>query len=145
MLAEARRLNGIRYVLGDALSLPFGDACFDLTLLITTLEFMSDPVQALTEAVRVARQGVVLGVLNRWSLLGLKYKRSRKPQWKFARFFAPWELIALLRSIAGPRLSDVRWRTTLWPVPWVTDLPLPFGGFIGVAARLTNDPQGGPA
>jgi SAM-dependent methyltransferase len=138
MLAEARRLNGLTYVMGDAVSLPFTDRSFDLALLITTLEFVADPVQVLTEAVRVARQGLILGVLNRTSLLALKYRRSGKAHWKSARFFGPLELARLVRVAAGRRFRDVRWRTTIWPIPWVTDLPLPFGGFIGMAACLAD-------
>jgi SAM-dependent methyltransferase len=138
MLAEARRLNGLTYLKGNALDLPFVDRSFDLTLLITTVEFVPDPLRALTEAVRVARQGIILGVLNRWSLLALNYRRSGKPLWKSARFFTPWELARLVRVAAGTRFRGVRWRTTVWSIPWMPDLPLPWGGFIGLAARLTN-------
>jgi ubiquinone/menaquinone biosynthesis C-methylase UbiE len=138
MLSEARKLDGIRYLEGDALNLPFDDRSFDLALLITTLEFVGDPFRALTEALRVARHGVVLGVLNRVSLLTLEYRRSKKPIWKSARFFSPWELIRLVRTTAGRRFCGVRWRTTIWPIPWVTDLPLPCGGFIGLAVHLTE-------
>jgi SAM-dependent methyltransferase len=139
MLAEARKLDGLNYLEGDALNLPFGDRAFDLSFLITTLEFVADPRRGLTEAVRVARQGLILGVLNRWSLLTLKYRRSGKLLWKSARFFGPWELARLVQAAAGRRFYDGHWRTTIWPIPWVTDLPLPFGGFIGLAARLTDD------
>jgi ubiquinone/menaquinone biosynthesis C-methylase UbiE len=139
MLSEARKRNGLNYVEGDAHNLPFADRTFDLAFLITTLEFVADPRLALTEAIRVARQGVILGVLNRWSLVALKYRRSRSPLWSSAHFFGPWELLQLVQDAAGERCSGARWRTTIWPIPWVTDLPLPLGGFIGLAARLVDD------
>lgn len=138
MLAEARQLNGTSYVTGDALDLPFPDRAFDLAVLITTLEFVGDPLRALQEAVRVARQGLILGVLNRWSLLALRHRRWGKPPWNSARFFGPWELTRLVRRAAGTRLVRSRWRTTIFPVNWVADLPLPWGGFIGLAAQLTD-------
>lgn len=69
MLAQARLRNGTNYLLGDARALPFEDQQFDLVTLITTLEFVTDPVQVLREVMRVARQGLLLGVLNRQSLL----------------------------------------------------------------------------
>lgn len=138
MLTEARKRDGLNYVEGDSLNLPFGDRTFDLAFLITTLEFVADPLLALTEAIRVAGQGLILGVLNRVSLLALKYRSSGKPVWKSARFYSPWELARLVRVAAGSRLDGVRWRTTIWPLPWVKDLPLPFGGFIGLAARLKD-------
>jgi SAM-dependent methyltransferase len=114
MLAEARRLNGLTYVMGNALNLPFMDRTFDLALLITTLEFVADPLRALTEAVRVAWQGLILGVLNRWSLLTLRYRHSGKPLWKSARFFGSWELTRLVRVAAGRRFCGAHWRTTVW-------------------------------
>jgi SAM-dependent methyltransferase len=139
MLTEARRRSGARYVLGDAQALPFADRTWDLVVLITTLEFVPDAERALAEAVRVARQGVLLGVLNRWSWVARSYRRSGRSPWKSARFFTPGELKRLVRRIAGGRLQGIRWRTALWPVPFLEELPLPFGGFIGMAARLAEE------
>jgi SAM-dependent methyltransferase len=137
MLNEARRLGEpTRYFLGDALALPVADRSFDLTALITTLEFLPDPARALSEAIRVARQGVLLGVLNRWSLVTLRYRLSGKPMWRSARFFGPWELARLAKRASGGRAAAIAWQTTLWPIPGVRDLPLPWGGFIGMAVQL---------
>lgn len=141
MLHEARRLGGgPRYVRGDALSLPVADRSYDLTALITTLEFLPDPARALSEAVRVARQGVLLGVLNRWSLLTLKYRASGTSMWRSARFFGPSELARLLRRASGRRAEALVWRTTLWPLSAVGDLSLPWGGFIGMAVQFNEEP-----
>lgn len=139
MFNEARRLGGPRYLHGDALSLPIADQSFDVTALITTLEFLPDPARGLAEAVRVARQAVLLGVLNRWSLLALRYRLSGKAMWHSARFFGPWELARMAREVAGRRTRTVRWQTTLWPIPGVRDLPLPWGGFIGMAVQLHEE------
>jgi ubiquinone/menaquinone biosynthesis C-methylase UbiE len=136
MLAEARRLDGVEYLEGNALELPFGDRAFDLAMLVTTLEFVADPLRALSEAARVARQGLLLGVLNRHSLVARGYRASGKSLWHSAHFFTPWELSQLVRQAAETRLRRLSWRTTLWPLPLVRDLPLPWGGFIGLAAQL---------
>jgi ubiquinone/menaquinone biosynthesis C-methylase UbiE len=69
MLAEAVRLDSPPCVLGDGLTLPFATGAFDLSVLITTLEFVANPVQVLVEAMRISRYGLILGVLNRQSLL----------------------------------------------------------------------------
>ncbi len=139
MLNEARRRGGPRYLSGDALCLPFMDRSYDVTALITTLEFLSDPARALAEAVRVARQGVLLGVLNRWSLLALRHRLCGQAMWRAARFFGPGELTRLVRQAAGRRTATVLWRTTLWPIPGVHDLPLPWGGFIAMAVQLHEE------
>ena len=139
MLSEARRLGGPRYSPGDAHALPFADRSFDVTAIITALEFLPDPARALAEAVRVTRHGLLLGALNRWSLLTLRYRLSGKPLWQSARFFSPGELSKLVRQAAGRRAEAVVWRTSLWPFPGLRDLSLPWGGFIGMAVHLHEE------
>lgn len=136
MLAEARRLNGVPLVQGDAYRLPFADGSFDLVALITTLEFLRHPGKALMEAFRLARWGLLLGVLNRWSLLALRRRLAglfRPTLYDAARFYGVGELRRLLRSIAGGRARIV-WHTTLFPRwwPW-PQADLPWGGFIAMA------------
>ena len=143
MLAEARRHGGgSHYVEGDALALPVADRSYDVVALITALEFVPDPGRVLAEAVRVARVGILLGVLNRWSLLALRHRYAGKAVWRAARFFGPWELALLVRQAAGQRAGAITWRTTLWLLPGVADLPLPWGGFIGMAVQLTVGEKG---
>ena len=138
MLTEAVRLGRAPYVRGDALNLPFARQTFDLAALVTTLEFLHDPAQALAEGLRVARDGLILGALNRQSLLGRQLKGDGGPMWEAARFFTPAELVQLVqRAVAGRRV-EIIWRTTLWPV-WPRELPLPWGGFIGLAVQMTRD------
>jgi hypothetical protein len=36
-------------------------------------------------------------------------------------------------------MRSVRWRTTIWPLPGVRDLGLPWGGFIGMAVKLNEE------
>jgi ubiquinone/menaquinone biosynthesis C-methylase UbiE len=135
MLAEAVRLSSPPCVQGDGLALPFATGAFDLIVLITTLEFVADPVQALVEAMRVARCGLILGVLNRQSLMGWRLKRSGAALWQMAHFFTPAELAQLVQRAATGKPARITWRTSLWPV-WPGALPLPWGGFIGMAVHL---------
>jgi hypothetical protein len=138
MLVEAVGLGSLPYVRGDALALPLPSRSFDLVTLITTLEFLPDPAQALTEAMRVARYGLIIGVLNRQSLLGRRLKNKGGPVWGAARFFTPAELTRLVRYAAVGKRIRITWRTTLWPV-WPRELPLPWGGFIGLAVQMAHD------
>jgi SAM-dependent methyltransferase len=44
----------------DGVTLPFGDASFDYVTIVDVLHHTTDPAAVLTEAARVARQGIVL-------------------------------------------------------------------------------------
>ncbi|MCD6289053.1 MAG: class I SAM-dependent methyltransferase [Anaerolineae bacterium] len=136
MLAEAVRLGSRLCVQGDALALPFPADSFDLVVMITALEFISDPLQALTEGWRVARNGLVLGVLNRDSRLGRQLMRAGGPIWGAARLLTPAELVEMAHQAVADERAQVVWRTTLWPL-WPGALPLPWGGFIGMAIKRT--------
>jgi SAM-dependent methyltransferase len=136
MLEQAKALNGVEYVAGDATSLPFKDRVFDVAALITTLEFIDAPMLAIVEAARVAKFGLLLGVINRHSLLGFRRSRSGRAPWTSAKLYSPRELSNLVRSTLTDRVLKISWQTTLWPIPFVKHLPLPWGGFIGMAVRL---------
>jgi SAM-dependent methyltransferase len=136
MLVEANRVGSPPCVCGDGLALPFPTHAFDLVALITTLEFVPDPAQALTEALRLAKRGLILGILNGQSWLGRQLRLEGGPIWEVARFFTPSELADLVKFAAGGRPLKVAWRTTLWPL-WPGSLPLPWGGFIGMAVVLS--------
>ncbi len=139
MLAEARR-HGLRVaVQADASHLPFADGAFDLVAMITTIEFLRDPLVALQETSRVARRGLILGVINRKSWIGREYQQQGVPPWQSAHFFTPDELIQMLGTIKDSA-SDPFWRTTLWRFfPWA--LPLPGGGFIGIGLHIKSNDQ----
>jgi ubiquinone/menaquinone biosynthesis C-methylase UbiE len=137
MLTEAARLGSPPCVRGDALALPFASQTFDLAVLVTTLEFLHDPAQALAEGLRVARHGLILGVLNRQSLLARQLKNEGGPVWEAARFFTPEELLQLVQRVVAGKRVEIIWRTTLWPL-WPRALPLPWGGFIGLAVQMTQ-------
>jgi ubiquinone/menaquinone biosynthesis C-methylase UbiE len=135
MLAEARRLKTGICIEGDALNLPFDAGSFGLVVMITTLEFTSDPTGALSEAFRVARRGVILGAFNRQSRLGRQLERKGGSIWGSAHFFTVRELVRAVRRALGDRPAEIAWRTTLWP-RWPRELPLPCGGFIGMAINI---------
>jgi SAM-dependent methyltransferase len=120
-LARQRLANRADLERGLAEDLPFSDNAFDVVALITTLEFVDDPLHAIQEACRVAREKVLLGVLNKYSLIS--WQRRLESLWKtslyrHARFFSVFELQHLVaEALSGP--VPVRWRTCL---------ALPLGG-----------------
>lgn len=93
MLHYARALeDGVEYLEATALHLPFADRSFDYCTAVTSLCFIAEPEQALAEMWRVSRHGVVLGLLNRHSLLyHLKHGRG-------AYRGARWDSVAATRG-----------------------------------------------
>lgn len=79
------------HVVANALSLPFGNHSFDYTTAITSLCFITTQQAALHEMLRVTRKRIVLGLLNRHSLLYWKKGRGggsgayRGAHWHSAR------------------------------------------------------------
>jgi len=74
--AAAHAATGESYLFGDACALPFPARSFDLCVCITALCFISEQSRALAEMLRVTRRRLVLGLLNRHSLLYLHKGRA---------------------------------------------------------------------
>lgn len=116
----------IKLVRGDAHSLPFQDKSFDLTVMITTLEFLREPRKAVEEAFRVTKSKVFLGVLSRWSILSLRRRLKtlfRGSIYQKAKFYSIRGLRRLTRNYL-PREAKIVSQKTLR------------GAFIGLVADL---------
>jgi ubiquinone/menaquinone biosynthesis C-methylase UbiE len=121
MLRVARQKLGEKVLLclSDAENLPFKNKSFDCVALITTLEFIPDPERAVREALRVSRGKVLLGVLNKYSFLGMKRRlvgMFRPSIYNRARFYSIWELRRLVRRAIPEAFVD-----------WASILVLPMG------------------
>lgn len=143
MLTEMHaRVPTCPVILGDAHHLPVKSGAVDIVVFVTTLEFLEDPTTGLAEAVRVARQGVIMLVLNRWSLGG--FSRRWGPQasqllLSHAHDYSLWSLRALVQDVTGARLHRVQWASTLFPaVLWKVQGRVPLGEVIGMAAVLAS-------
>lgn len=150
MIQKARERLGHRCELRIAMAdeLPFEDNAFDLSVMIHTLEFLENPMEALREAGRVTRRAVFVGVMNSVSLAGLVRKisiTSPPPPLDRCRYFSLWELKGLVRAALGS--VPVHWHSSssLQPVigrvcSMVTgsrfEPSLPFGTFLGVSADV---------
>lgn len=144
MLREARRWWDGPLVQGDAAALPVRDGAFDAVAMIACFEYMPEPLKVLQEARRVARKGLLLGLMNRWSLSTLRRRvqerLGRNPFYKNAHFYSLPEILELVRRAYGPR-TPIRWSCTLFPpvVP-VEAARVPFGAFLGLAVRFPDGP-----
>jgi ubiquinone/menaquinone biosynthesis C-methylase UbiE len=73
--ARAERLK-VRFVAGAAESLPFQDACFDVSLSTFGVMFTTDAFATIEELIRVTREGGAVGVAS-WTPTGLLGKLYR--------------------------------------------------------------------
>jgi SAM-dependent methyltransferase len=90
--------------IGLAQDLPYDDNEFDLAVLVHTLEFLDDPIEAIKEAARVARRGIFIGILNSfsWSYLNNKLRGVfRKSPLSQARYYNLLELKHFLSATLG--------------------------------------------
>lgn len=139
MLDYARhKYPDISFVRGDVTALPFREQSFDFVAAVTSLCFVSKPELALNQMWRTARHGIVVGLLNRTSLL---YRRKTgRGGYSGAR----WDTLATAREW-GARLDpppvSMRWGTAVF-LPGVSAtartverlLPrrLPWGAFLAL-------------
>ncbi len=123
MVEYARRLGGgVDYLRGSATALPLADETYDFVTAVTSLCFVAEASSALRELWRVARHAVLLGLLNRHSLL-YRGKRDRGG-YRGAR----WDTAAEVG----------RWARQLEPAPQVTmrsAIFLPGGGALARTAE----------
>jgi SAM-dependent methyltransferase len=111
MLASAREKIGNRadLHLGSADHLPFEDREFDYASIMTVLEFVDDPGKVLREAARVARKGVLVMYLNRFSLHGLSVRLGRSHSTLAgARWFSWFEMRGLIQKNILPGSMEAR-------------------------------------
>ncbi len=138
--------------IGNAERLPFCDNEFDFVMLITLLEFVEDPKAVLQEALRVARKGVLVAYLNRFSLYRLsvicRKKSSAYGTLGSIRWLDSLAMRRLLYDVAGSRPCMRRscllgppatWRNSF---PWNRlngVLPNGLGSFAAVRIDLLDD------
>lgn len=130
----------ISYVRASAIALPLRDGSFDHVCAITSLCFVTQPAAALHEMWRVARRSVILGLLNRHSLLYLlKRERGgyRGARWDSAEDARRWTLGLQptpridLRSVVFVPTGGCAARRI---EPLIPDT-LPWGGFLALCLR----------
>jgi len=130
------------YLVADGQRLPFADRSFDLVISVTAMCFMRDARLALAEMLRIARRRVVLGLLNRHSLLWLaKGRRGGRGAYRGAHWHTRREVLGLF---AGQPARNLTLRTVImlpgggrlarWIEPYLRRLAPRCGAFIAAAA-----------
>lgn len=147
-VARAKLAHRAEFFRGVAEDLPFEDNTFDVATLITTLEFVEDPLKTIEEASRVAGSRLFIGVLNSYALKGMERRIKgifSESLFNRAKFFSVWELRGLVREVLGK--VPMKWGTVLqFPArckkysgrleKWSPVQKCPFGGFIGMVVTL---------
>ncbi len=113
-LALKRLGNKVDLHRGVAEDLPFDDNSFDSAFFFTSLEFTDRPAKAIEEACRVAKDCVILCVLNRHAPLNMvrRVKSFFVPNiYNHVHFFSIWELKQILFAVLGS--VPIKWKTTL--------------------------------
>jgi SAM-dependent methyltransferase len=133
---------------GFAEDLPFDDNSFNHALFFLSLEFVNDPVKAIAEACRVAKDRVFFGFFNRYAIKGIQRMITGgafHPTFRQARFFSVWEVKKLVREVVGD--VPVTWRTVCHlpgtPAKVLRNIEQsqiiqqsPFGAFAGLAVTV---------
>ncbi|HOO70282.1 MAG TPA: methyltransferase domain-containing protein [Spirochaetota bacterium] len=108
-LAQSKNMTGCRFITGDFLRQQFSER-YDVVAAITSVEFMADPEKALAIMRTLVKPGgcLFLGLLNRWSVLGLyrKLKTGNKPTYRSAHFFSMGEIRKILGKHGNPEITS---------------------------------------
>jgi len=145
-IAHAKLGHRVELHRAYAEDLPFDDNYFHYACLCLTLEFVDDPRKALAEACRVAKDGVFVGVLNKYALKAINRRIKsifRPTVYSQACFFSIGDIKHLFRMLIGD--VPIFWRTVCLLLgrsqPFVYRLETPkmlqknpFGAFAGIMA-----------
>ncbi|RKX42644.1 MAG: SAM-dependent methyltransferase [Verrucomicrobia bacterium] len=132
--------RGLKVLDAKAEALPFPDCTFDFALMVTTICFVDDPLQACRETARVLKPDgrFVVGLVDLDSALGQQYeaRKSESPFYRNARFFSVSELAGIMVK-AG--FEDLQYHQTLFhpgeDVPEPVEEGFGQGGFVVVSGR----------
>lgn len=141
MLAQALHLFGGNLAMADSHYMPYKNNSFDAVIFMNTFEYYQKPQRVLQEAARVARYGIVMGMMNK---LTPKFIRRRVQQtfgknefYRTATFYTPKSLQKLIKTALPDKEYEIFWKMTGLP-QW---LPLkewkqPYGDFFGLHIKF---------
>ena len=139
---------------GAAEDLPYEDDEFDIVAVIAALEMTRSPQNVISEAVRVCRRRVFLGVRNRYSLVGTQQRISGILQQTVSggtlpggNLFSIGQLRRMIKRALGGD-APVQWGSVIFlPYGWYSfagrieeNIPVfknPFGAFLGLSFPVT--------
>jgi ubiquinone/menaquinone biosynthesis C-methylase UbiE len=111
-MAAIAKNRGITIYEAKAENLPLGDNAFDFVLLITTICFLENPLQALKEIRRILRPAgkIIIGMLDNNSPLGREYESKKKSSkfYRHATFFSVNQVVAWLKQFGYGHIQMIQ-------------------------------------
>jgi len=146
-IAQGKNIANASFQMADGYSLPFKDNSFDVTVAITTLEFVRDAEAVVQEMVRCTRKPggqLLLGVLNALSRLNHSRQQNSESLYAKAHLFTPRQAKSILEPYGQAYIATVGFipgQKYLLPLsPFIDSLGrffhLPNGAFIAGQVRL---------
>ncbi len=100
-MANIARSRGITVYDAKAEALPFDDNVFDFALMVTTICFLENPLQALREVRRIFHPAgkIIIGMLDKDSPLGREYESQKKSSkfYQYANFYSVSRVLEWLK------------------------------------------------
>lgn len=141
-MADIARKRGIDVHEAKAEALPFDNESFDFVLMVTTICFLENPLDALEEVKRVLKLGghIVIGMIDRNSPLGRDYERKKITSkfYKYANFYSSDQVLNWLKSLD---FGHIIIHQTVFKNPEEISSVEPFeeghgkGAFVAIAAK----------
>jgi len=141
-IAFARaRDSDIAYFIGEGQTLPFEDRSFDYSVAVTSLCLIRDVETVVQEMWRVSRKGILLGLLNRNSLLFAQ--KSGRGSYSGARWDHPGNVKRWIKTLPqAPEATDIKTAVFLPHGGWLARVieslvpsSVPVGAFMAVGLR----------
>jgi len=141
-MADITQKRGIEVYKAEAEKLPFDDSSFDFVLIVVTICFVQDPIQALREAKGVLKPGgyIIMGVIDKESFLGKLYE-SKKKESKFYRHANFYSIRQVLDWLIKLEFEHIKTYQTIFKNPNEITAIEPVkegygeGGFIVISAQ----------
>jgi ubiquinone/menaquinone biosynthesis C-methylase UbiE len=134
--------RGITAIKGVGEALPLAEETFETALVVTTICFVDDIEQVLTETRRILRPGgqLVVGYIDKEAPLGERYleRKDDNPFYENATFVSTSELIDALETVG---FGDFEFVQTMFRMPEELTEPdrvtdgYGEGSFVGIGAR----------
>jgi len=145
MLKEAKKRWRGDLVQGEAHYLPFRDRSFDAIAFITCMEYMPRLEEVIKEATRVSRKGLIIGLMNKWSLPTLRrmiqIALGKNPYYINTTFYSILGIKKKLKKALNNDFKIVYWDTTAFPKIFgrLKSRKFPFGAFLCLGVKTENE------